>query len=126
MVSHVVSYELFLYEMLHTVEFDQAFQSDTCRLQQLQCHSADPQHPFNRFMWGMLPLNNLWIPFLLLASYWAIYFMDFSFDGSYTGNRKSLMEPMSKGIDMRAKILNFYTEYYLAGRMKLAVIGGGE
>lgn len=72
-------------------EFDQVLQSDSCRLQQLQCHSALPGHPFNRFTWG---------------------------------NKKSLMEPMSKGIDMRTKILDLYTETYLAGRMKLAVIGG--
>ncbi|KAH9309722.1 hypothetical protein KI387_037633, partial [Taxus chinensis] len=72
-------------------EFDQVLQSDSCRLQQLQCHSAILEHPFNRFTWG---------------------------------NRKSLMEPMSKGVDMRAKILDLYSETYLAGRMKLSVIGG--
>jgi len=42
------------------------------------------------------------------------------------GNRKSLQcEPTRKGIDMRAKLLKLYNENYLAGRMKLAVLGGG-
>eukprot|EP01018_Ginkgo_biloba_P000447 Gb_03820 [translate_table: standard] len=72
-------------------EFNQVLQSDSCRLQQLQCHSADPVHPFNRFTWG---------------------------------NKKSLMDPVTKGIDMREKILNLYKDQYLAGHMKLAVIGG--
>eukprot|EP00252_Welwitschia_mirabilis_P007587 TRINITY_DN19118_c0_g1_i1.p1 TRINITY_DN19118_c0_g1~~TRINITY_DN19118_c0_g1_i1.p1 ORF type:complete len:1100 (+),score=208.89 TRINITY_DN19118_c0_g1_i1:181-3300(+) len=72
-------------------EFHQALQSDGCRLQQLQCYTSNPDHPFNRFMWG---------------------------------NRKSLVEPISKGINMRTKLLDFYKEYYLGGSMKLAVIGG--
>ncbi|KNA04271.1 hypothetical protein SOVF_201220 [Spinacia oleracea] len=33
-------------------EFNQALQSDSCRLQQLQCHTSIPGHPFNRFFWG--------------------------------------------------------------------------
>lgn len=33
-------------------EFNQALQSDSCRLQQLQCHTSVPGHPFNRFFWG--------------------------------------------------------------------------
>lgn len=33
-------------------EFNQALQSDSCRLQQLQCHTSTPDHPFNRFFWG--------------------------------------------------------------------------
>eukprot|EP01018_Ginkgo_biloba_P028827 Gb_06506 [translate_table: standard] len=72
-------------------EFNQALQNDSCRLQQLQCHTAEQGHPFKRFTWG---------------------------------NRKSLMNPKEKGIDMRIKMLDLYKEYYLAGRMKLAIIGG--
>ncbi|XP_043723576.1 nardilysin-like isoform X2 [Telopea speciosissima] len=33
-------------------EFNQVLQSDACRLQQLQCHTSRPSHPFNRFFWG--------------------------------------------------------------------------
>ncbi|CAA0838104.1 Insulinase (Peptidase family M16) family protein [Striga hermonthica] len=33
-------------------EFNQALQSDSCRLQQLQCHTSAHGHPFNRFFWG--------------------------------------------------------------------------
>ncbi|RWR80472.1 nardilysin-like protein isoform X1 [Cinnamomum micranthum f. kanehirae] len=33
-------------------EFNQALQSDACRLQQLQCHTSSLGHPFNRFFWG--------------------------------------------------------------------------
>ncbi|XP_042507434.1 nardilysin-like isoform X2 [Macadamia integrifolia] len=33
-------------------EFNQVLQSDACRLQQLQCHTSPPSHPFNRFFWG--------------------------------------------------------------------------
>jgi hypothetical protein len=33
-------------------EFEQVLQSDACRLLQLQCHTAKPSHPFNKFSWG--------------------------------------------------------------------------
>ncbi|XP_016452343.2 nardilysin-like isoform X3 [Nicotiana tabacum] len=33
-------------------EFNQVLQNDSCRLQQLQCHTSTPGHPFNRFFWG--------------------------------------------------------------------------
>nr|GLL33514.1 nardilysin-like isoform X1 [Ipomoea trifida] len=33
-------------------EFNQVLQNDSCRLQQLQCHTSAPGHPFNRFFWG--------------------------------------------------------------------------
>ncbi|KAL5757085.1 hypothetical protein ACOSQ2_021831 [Xanthoceras sorbifolium] len=33
-------------------EFNQALQSDACRLQQLQCHTSGSGHPFNKFFWG--------------------------------------------------------------------------
>ncbi|KAL6576257.1 hypothetical protein OROHE_000038 [Orobanche hederae] len=33
-------------------EFHQVLQSDSCRLQQLQCHTSASGHPFNRFFWG--------------------------------------------------------------------------
>ncbi|XP_004294732.1 PREDICTED: nardilysin isoform X1 [Fragaria vesca subsp. vesca] len=33
-------------------EFNQVLQNDACRLEQLQCHTASPGHPFNRFAWG--------------------------------------------------------------------------
>ncbi|CAM6083277.1 unnamed protein product [Calypogeia fissa] len=33
-------------------EFNQVLQSDSCRLLQLQCHTANPKHPFHTFSWG--------------------------------------------------------------------------
>ncbi|CAN1266237.1 At1g06900 [Linum perenne] len=33
-------------------EFNQVLQNDACRLQQLQCHTSEPGHPFNGFFWG--------------------------------------------------------------------------
>ncbi|XP_073396481.1 nardilysin-like isoform X2 [Physcomitrium patens] len=41
------------------------------------------------------------------------------------GNKKSLHDdPVNKGIDMRAKLLQLYHEDYRAGRMKLVILGG--
>ncbi|KAG4923560.1 hypothetical protein AAZX31_18G052800 [Glycine max] len=72
-------------------EFNQVLQSDACRLQQLQCHTAAHNHPLNRFFWG---------------------------------NKKSLVDAMEKGINLREQILKLYKEYYHGGLMKLVVIGG--
>ncbi|KAL3829021.1 hypothetical protein ACJIZ3_017823 [Penstemon smallii] len=33
-------------------EFNQVLQNDSCRLEQLQCFTSAPGHPFNRFFWG--------------------------------------------------------------------------
>jgi hypothetical protein len=32
-------------------------QSDSCRLLQLQCHTAKPNHPFRSFSWGEFSLE---------------------------------------------------------------------
>ncbi|BFG33740.1 hypothetical protein CerSpe_200140 [Prunus speciosa] len=72
-------------------EFNQALQNDSCRLEQLQCHTSTPGHPFNRFFWG---------------------------------NKKSLVDAMEKGINLREQILKLYRDYYHGGLMKLVVIGG--
>ncbi|KAL3700566.1 hypothetical protein R1sor_018588 [Riccia sorocarpa] len=40
------------------------------------------------------------------------------------GNKKSLGDQMLKGVDMRGKMLELYKKYYLAGRMKLCILGG--
>ncbi|CAA6669259.1 unnamed protein product [Spirodela intermedia] len=72
-------------------EFNQVLQSDSCRLQQLQCHTAAPDHPFNRFFWG---------------------------------NKKSLIDAMENGVNLREEILHLYKENYHGGVMKLVVIGG--
>ncbi|CAI0401778.1 unnamed protein product [Linum tenue] len=72
-------------------EFNQVLQNDACRLQQLQCHTSEPGHPFNKFFWG---------------------------------NKKSLVDAMEKGVDLREQILKMYNEYYHGGVMKLVVIGG--
>ncbi|KAL3530974.1 hypothetical protein ACH5RR_010296 [Cinchona calisaya] len=72
-------------------EFNQVLQNDSCRLQQLQCHTSSPGHPFNRFFWG---------------------------------NKKSLVDAMENGINLREQILNLYSDNYKAGAMKLVVIGG--
>ncbi|XP_021909698.1 nardilysin-like, partial [Carica papaya] len=72
-------------------EFNQALQNDACRLQQLQCHTSGPGHPFNRFFWG---------------------------------NKKSLVDAMEKGINLREHIMKLYKDHYHGGSMKLVVIGG--
>ncbi|KAK2997923.1 hypothetical protein RJ639_026079 [Escallonia herrerae] len=72
-------------------EFNQVLQNDSCRLQQLQCHTSAPGHPFNQFFWG---------------------------------NKKSLVDAMEKGINLREQILKFYNDYYHGELMKLVVIGG--
>ncbi|KAK8307098.1 hypothetical protein V6Z12_D03G171100 [Gossypium hirsutum] len=72
-------------------EFNQVLQNDSCRLQQLQCHTSEDGHPFNRFSWG---------------------------------NKKSLIDAVEKGIDLRKQILELYNDYYHCGLMKLVVIGG--
>ncbi|PPS07924.1 hypothetical protein GOBAR_AA12719 [Gossypium barbadense] len=72
-------------------EFNQVLQNDSFRLQQLQCHTSEDGHPFNRFSWG---------------------------------NKKSLIDAVEKGIDLRKQILELYNHYYHGGLMKLAVIGG--
>ncbi|ERN04132.1 hypothetical protein AMTR_s00077p00061270 [Amborella trichopoda] len=46
------------------------------------------------------------------------------FNKFFCGNKKSLMDAMDKGIDMREQILKLYEETYLGGQMKLVVIGG--
>lgn len=72
-------------------EFNQVLQNDACRLQQLQCYTSVPGHPFNRFFWG---------------------------------NKKSLVDAMEKGINLREQILKLFRDYYHGGLMKLTVIGG--
>ena len=42
------------------------------------------------------------------------------------GNKKSLIDAMEKGINLREQILKLYKDNYLGGLMKLVVIGGGE
>lgn len=42
------------------------------------------------------------------------------------GNKKSLVDAMEKGINLREQILKLYGDYYHGGLMKLVVIGGGE
>ncbi|XP_027334300.1 nardilysin-like [Abrus precatorius] len=72
-------------------EFNQVLQSDACRLQQIQCHTATLNHPLNRFFWG---------------------------------NKKSLVDAMEKGINLREQILKLCKDYYHGGLMRLVVIGG--
>ncbi|XP_072055491.1 nardilysin-like [Arachis hypogaea] len=72
-------------------EFNQALQSEACRLQQLQRHTSAIGHPLNRFFWG---------------------------------NKKSLVDAMEKGVNLRKQIFKLYKDYYHGGLMKLVVIGG--
>ncbi|RAL37378.1 hypothetical protein DM860_000072 [Cuscuta australis] len=52
-VSPLVKAEAMERELLAVdSEFNQVLQNDLCRLQQLQCHTSTPGHPFNRFFWG--------------------------------------------------------------------------
>ncbi|WMV45911.1 hypothetical protein MTR67_039296 [Solanum verrucosum] len=83
-------------------EFNQVLQNDSCRLQQLQCHTSNPGHPFNRFFWGKFTTSK---PSL----FW---------------NKKSLADAVQKGVNLREQILRLYHDNYRGGSMKLAVIGG--
>ncbi|KAF6174379.1 hypothetical protein GIB67_027850 [Kingdonia uniflora] len=47
------------------------------------------------------------------------------FNRFFWGNKKSLVDAMDKGIDMREQILHLYKESYNGSLMKLVVIGGG-
>lgn len=42
------------------------------------------------------------------------------------GNKKSLVDAMENGVNLRESILQLYRENYHGGLMKLVVIGGGE
>lgn len=42
------------------------------------------------------------------------------------GNKKSLVDAMEKGIDLRKQILKLYKNHYHGGLMKLVIIGGGK
>lgn len=42
------------------------------------------------------------------------------------GNKKSLVDAMEKGINLREQILKLYKDHYHGGLMKLVVIGGGK
>ena len=42
------------------------------------------------------------------------------------GNKKSLVDAMENGVNLREEILKMYKENYHGGMMKLVVIGGGE
>lgn len=42
------------------------------------------------------------------------------------GNKKSLVDAMEKGVNLREHILTLYNNYYYGGLMKLVVIGGGK
>lgn len=42
------------------------------------------------------------------------------------GNKKSLVDAVEKGIDLRKQILELYNDYYHGELMKLVVIGGGK
>ena len=44
----------------------------------------------------------------------------------HEGNKKSLVDAMEKGINLREQILKLYKDYYHGGLMKLVIIGGGE
>lgn len=43
----------------------------------------------------------------------------------FEGNKKSLVDAMKKGINLREQILRSYGDNYHGGLMKLVVIGGG-
>ncbi|XP_040991889.1 nardilysin-like [Juglans microcarpa x Juglans regia] len=46
------------------------------------------------------------------------------FNRFFWGNKKSLVDAMEKGIDLREQILKLYRDHYHGGLMKLVVIGG--
>ncbi|KAM7259044.1 hypothetical protein ACFE04_014785 [Oxalis oulophora] len=49
---------------------------------------------------------------------------DHPFNRFSWGNKKSLVDAMEKGVNLREQILKMYKEYYHGGLMKLVVIGG--
>lgn len=107
------------YALLWKIEFNQVLQSDACRLQQLQCHTASPGHPFNRFFWGKSePIIFHFV--VKMVSVCVNYYI------FLVGNKKSLVDAMEKGINLRKQILNLYKDFYHGGLMKLVVIGGGK
>lgn len=59
-------------------EFNQALQSDSCRLQQLQCHTSTPDHPFNRFFWGIYEsphaFNCFYFMFIIIIIIFLYYY----------------------------------------------------
>ncbi|KDP45687.1 hypothetical protein JCGZ_17294 [Jatropha curcas] len=48
----------------------------------------------------------------------------YPFNRFFCGNKKSLIDAMEKGINLREHILKLYRDYYHGGLMKLVVIGG--
>ncbi|XP_050216582.1 nardilysin-like isoform X2 [Mercurialis annua] len=48
----------------------------------------------------------------------------YPFNRFYWGNKKSLIDAMDKGINLREQIFTLYKNYYHGGLMKLVVIGG--
>lgn len=52
--------------------------------------------------------------------------MDYILFPFLAGNKKSLVDAMEKGINLREQILKLYNDYYHGGLMKLVVIGGGK
>lgn len=42
------------------------------------------------------------------------------------GNKKSLVDAMGSGINLREEILQMYIQNYHGGAMKLVIIGGGN
>lgn len=63
---HILPTEMLLFDSWDT-EFNQVLQNDSCRLQQLQCHTSTPGHPFNRFFWGKFTTSK---PSLFFFSLW--------------------------------------------------------
>ncbi|KAK4274917.1 hypothetical protein QN277_018076 [Acacia crassicarpa] len=49
---------------------------------------------------------------------------DHAFNRFFWGNKKSLVDAMENGINLREQILKLFMDYYHGGLMKLAVIGG--
>lgn len=68
-------------------------------------------------------------PFIILLSVFSINLsimsINFFFFLCMEGNKKSLVDAMEKGINLREQILQLYNDYYHGELMKLVVIGGG-
>uniref|UniRef100_A0A3Q7I3G2 Uncharacterized protein n=1 Tax=Solanum lycopersicum TaxID=4081 RepID=A0A3Q7I3G2_SOLLC len=69
---------MFLFENFIT-EFNQVLQNDSCRLQQLQCHTSNTGHPFNRFFWGKFMTSNPYLFCLSFGCSISIYELSFYF-----------------------------------------------
>lgn len=117
-----------MYLLYHAwvTEFNQVLQNDSCRLQQLQCHTSAPGHPFNRFFWGKLSKSGIFLCLVILVALSPGLFFDIYLPYLNEGNKKSLSDATERGVNLREQIFKLYHDNYYGRKMKLVIIGGGN